>query len=43
VATDVQGEALPCGHYIAEEAPELLFQRVMPFLSAGAEGKVARA
>ncbi len=43
VAADVQGEALPCGHYIAEEAPELLFQRVMPFLSAGAEGEVARA
>jgi ATP-dependent DNA helicase DinG len=40
---DVQGEALPCGHYIAEEAPELLFQRVMPFLSAGAEGGVLRA
>lgn len=43
VAADVQGEALPCGHYIAEEAPERLFQRVMPFLSAGAEGGTARA
>lgn len=43
VATDVQGEALPCGHYIAEEAPDLLFQRVMPFLSVCAEGEVARA
>ena len=43
VASDVQGEALPCGHYIAEEVPDILFQRVMPFLAAGAEGEVARA
>ncbi len=33
VADDVQGGALPCGHYIAEEAPELLLGRVMPFLA----------
>jgi haloacetate dehalogenase len=26
VAKHVQGHALPCGHYIAEEAPELLLQ-----------------
>lgn len=26
VAKTVQGHALPCGHYIAEEAPELLLQ-----------------
>ena len=32
-APDVQGEALPCGHYIPEEAPELLLERVLPFLS----------
>ena len=32
VADDVQGEALPCGHYIAEEAPEALLERVLPFL-----------
>jgi haloacetate dehalogenase len=32
VARDVRGEALPCGHYIAEEAPELLLARVVPFL-----------
>jgi haloacetate dehalogenase len=32
VADDVQGGALPCGHYIAEEAPELLLERVLPFL-----------
>jgi haloacetate dehalogenase len=28
----VTGEALPCGHYIPEEAPELLLDRVLPFL-----------
>jgi haloacetate dehalogenase len=33
VATNVQGEALPCGHYIAEEAPELLMKHVQAFLS----------
>ncbi|MGF6273114.1 haloacetate dehalogenase [Massilia sp. UYP11] len=33
-ADDVQGGALPCGHYIAEEAPELLLARVLPFLAA---------
>jgi haloacetate dehalogenase len=32
VATEVQGEALPCGHYIAEEAPALLLAKVLPFL-----------
>ncbi|RRD56990.1 alpha/beta hydrolase [Comamonadaceae bacterium OH2545_COT-014] len=34
VALDVQGGALPCGHYIAEEAPEALLARVQPFFSA---------
>ena len=34
VAADVRGEALPCGHYIAEEVPALLLERVLPFLSA---------
>ena len=33
VTRDVSGEALPCGHYIAEEAPEALLARVVPFLS----------
>jgi haloacetate dehalogenase len=33
VAREVNGEAIPCGHYIAEEAPELLLARVLPFLS----------
>ncbi len=32
VASDVQGGALPCGHYIAEEAPDMLLERVLPFL-----------
>ena len=35
VAADVQGGALPCGHYIAEEAPDALFERVLPFLAQG--------
>jgi len=33
VAADVQGGALPCGHYIAEEAPDTLLERVLPFLA----------
>ncbi len=31
-SANVQGNALPCGHYIPEEAPELLLERVLPFL-----------
>jgi haloacetate dehalogenase len=34
VATDVRGEALPCGHYIPEEAPELLLEKALLFLKA---------
>lgn len=34
VADDVAGEALPCGHYIPEEAPEILLARALPFLTA---------
>ena len=33
VANDVQGEVLPCGHYIAEEAPEDLLAKALPFLT----------
>jgi haloacetate dehalogenase len=33
VATQVKGQGLPCGHYIAEEAPGLLLERVLPFLA----------
>jgi haloacetate dehalogenase len=32
-ARQVTGEALPCGHYIAEEAPQALLDRVLPFLA----------
>ena len=35
VAAGVQGGALPCGHYIAEEAPDVLLERVLPFLVQG--------
>jgi haloacetate dehalogenase len=30
-ADDVRGMSLPCGHYIAEEAPDLLLQQVFSF------------
>jgi len=33
VATDVAGDALPCGHYVAEEAPQALLDKVVPFLA----------
>ena len=33
VATDFRdGKGLPCGHYIAEEAPDILLQECLPFL-----------
>ncbi|MDY7561001.1 alpha/beta hydrolase [Pseudomonas sp. 10B1] len=32
VATDVRGKPIAAGHYIAEEAPELLLTHVLPFL-----------
>jgi haloacetate dehalogenase len=32
VATDVRGHALPGGHYIAEEIPDILLAEAMPFL-----------
>jgi haloacetate dehalogenase len=35
IATDVRGEALPCGHYIPEEAPAILLEQVLPFLRTG--------
>ncbi|MFF7710338.1 alpha/beta fold hydrolase [Pseudomonas sp. NPDC007930] len=34
VALDVRGGALPCGHYIPEEAPEALLEQALPFLLA---------
>jgi haloacetate dehalogenase len=33
VADRVEGETLPCGHYIPEEAPEHLLARALPFLA----------
>jgi len=36
VAADVAGRALPCGHYIAEEAPQELLAEVLPFLAGDA-------
>ena len=33
VAEDVRGEALPSGHYIPEEIPDLLFEHVRDFFS----------
>ncbi len=33
IATDVRGGPLPCGHYIAEEAPDALLAQVLPFLT----------
>jgi len=35
VALDVRGGPLPCGHYIAEEAPDRLLDRVLPFFTQG--------
>ena len=32
VASDVRGGPLPCGHYIAEEAPQALLDAALPFL-----------
>ena len=32
VATDVRGHALPCGHYIPEEAPDELYDDLVAFL-----------
>jgi haloacetate dehalogenase len=38
VADDVRGGPLPCGHYLAEEAPQALLDRVLPFLSGEGDG-----
>lgn len=39
VAADVTGRALPCGHYIPEEAPQALLEAVLPFLAAARAGQ----
>ncbi len=31
-AGDVTGAELPCGHWVAEESPELLLEQLLPFL-----------
>jgi haloacetate dehalogenase len=33
VASDVRGQALSGGHYLAEEVPEELLAHVLPFLT----------
>lgn len=33
VARQVEGSTLPCGHYIAEEAPDALLAQALPFLA----------
>ena len=33
VADDIRGAPLPCGHYIAEEAPAALLAKVLPFFN----------
>jgi haloacetate dehalogenase len=37
VATDVRGHALPCGHYIPEEAPDALLEELLGFLGKDAQ------
>lgn len=36
VAQQVEGRTLPCGHYIAEEAPDALLAQALPFLAGSA-------
>jgi len=31
-ADDVSGRALPCGHYVAEEAPDALIEEALAYL-----------
>ena len=35
VATQVRGKALPCGHYIPEEVPDLLVDELLNFFEGG--------
>ena len=34
IAPNVRGGPLPCGHYIAEEAPDRLLEEVLPFFTS---------
>ncbi|WP_244816153.1 alpha/beta fold hydrolase [Caballeronia sp. Lep1P3] len=36
VARDVSGRALPCGHYIPEEEPQMLIEEILAFFEASA-------
>jgi haloacetate dehalogenase len=36
VARDVSGRALPCGHYIPEEQPDMLLAEMLAFFQADA-------
>lgn len=40
-AQDVSGLSLPCGHYIAEEAPALLLAQALDFFKTPTQGKQA--
>jgi haloacetate dehalogenase len=35
MAPNLRGGPLPCGHYIAEEAPDRLLDEVFPFFASG--------
>jgi haloacetate dehalogenase len=37
VAADVRGKALPSGHYIAEEIPDVLLKEAVPFLQGASD------
>jgi haloacetate dehalogenase len=39
-AMDVSGLSLPCGHYIAEEVPQLLLAQALDFFKPSTEGKL---
>jgi haloacetate dehalogenase len=39
VARDVSGRALPCGHYIPEEAPDALIAEIHDFFEADPSGE----
>jgi haloacetate dehalogenase len=40
LAASVEGAALPCGHYIPEEAPQALLAQALPFLLRSADSSV---
>ena len=42
-AGDVTGAVLPCGHWVAEESPELLLEPLLPFLGQPDEHDTLRS